>query len=71
MSGRKGQLRKPETLARAADVARFKRQCGFSWKQIAREFGVSPRQAQRYMSRLNGHMSHKSGSAEEEIPAIL
>lgn len=68
MSGRKGQLRRAETLERVADVVRFQRECGFSWKAIARDFGVSPRQAQRYMSRLSGHMSHKDGSGLESFP---
>ena len=64
MSGRKGQLRRLETLARLADVVRFQRQCGFSWKAIAKALGVSPRQAQRYITPKTSYMSHKTASVE-------
>lgn len=71
MSGRRGQLRAAATLDRVADVVRFKRQCGFSWKRIAHQLGLSPRQAQRYMSRNKGYMSHKSGGQEPAEPLTI
>lgn len=62
MSGRKGQIRQPSTRERVAEVVRFKRECGFRWKEIARDLRLSERQLRRYMSAFSGYMSAKSGS---------